>query len=1317
VIRLSFSKKVLLILLTSLLLFPSVVSPREDPFGYVENEENYTEIQELDKTEVSSNIVAVKAEDDSIHGNFTEIFQGGIRTGPVSLLSNSENFTRHMMCKDHRYWQPIHPTTIFKPSDERAYCLTTVLIWKKIEFRWFYRSNTSKNWIQCYSKPLNASPPGEWHYFAGYLKIAGQGLYYPRAYTVDVYLDDTLAFSEFFEITNGGLNSPRLCEDVIGESPVNMKSRFTIGLDTKVHHFFKLDKIAYFNQRLEHCHNFTTIWIQPDGRTYKKHSASFYDYKDVNITWNYWQHGVSQSDYIIINSSTPIGNWKVEVYIDSYFLNSTWSGYGPVATTPFMVGNETVADWTFMVYLDGDNNLETAGIEVFLKLAYVGSSSDVNIVVQMDRILGWNQSYGDWTGCMRFHVTNGMTPMPGNATMDLGEVNMGNPDTLNDFVNWTMHFFPANYYTLVLWDHGLGCMGFCFDLTSDDYLSSPEVSRALSDMPGIIDILFLDACSMSMIEIAYQIKDYANVLIGPEGIGYSPGPYDYYLLRLTSNSSILPNTFVEKIVDLYLAWCGLLITEGKIQNATMSATDLTKITALMASLEDFALTLKDKETPHMSLILQEHEHIISARTMTHSYRGPYQNDTNNYVDLYHFAQLIRQYTSNEELQTIANQLMIRIKSAIIKAGNRNHQNSNGLAIFFPIKRRKYTVFGSEYNQTAFVKQSAWDEFLSYHLSAHVLTIQTPHPDIPIEVLEDSSQLRLKNTTDLHGRISIFVPTSNYTINITDVVMHASSQRRVFTKWNDNYTSNLRTQYVDETLTLQAEYEDQYQLLMNANFGTTNPSIGLHWYKANSTFEISATPPDKTQGERYILLGWAGTGNGSYNSTDNLTSITMHGPINETAVWKHEYFLSVESMYGSPSPVTGWFEAGKSINASIESPVPINVGTRYVCKGWTGTGNISSSGAITSVDFMMTEPSNLTWNWKIQYLLTVNADPTGIGIQPSISPPGPWYDNGTVVNCTSQEIEGYSFNHWNVDGTNWDQGQNTINIIMTGPHEATLYYMRATVWWEQMNMFLILGLLGIVVTAVVIGATWIRKHRRKEAKKGFEPEIEIPEFLPDRVPVGHADLDKLLLGGIPQNFTVIITSPSCDERDLLIKRYLETGVNKGEITFYITTNPGQLKTLAEAFQSNFYLFICNPRADMIIKDLPNVSKLKGVENLTQISIELTKAYEKAGVNSANTPKRAFIEIVSDVLLQHGPIKIRRWLTDLITELKSRSFTTLAVMDPQMHSPQEVHAILDLFEGEIDIYEKEAGTRFLKIKKMYNENYIECELRLKKEEKLE
>ena len=45
-----------------------------------------------------------------------------------------------------------------------------------------------------------------------------------------------------------------------------------------------------------------------------------------------------------------------------------------------------VANWTFMIYLDADNYLETAGIRDFLEMAAVGSSPEVNIVLQMDRI-------------------------------------------------------------------------------------------------------------------------------------------------------------------------------------------------------------------------------------------------------------------------------------------------------------------------------------------------------------------------------------------------------------------------------------------------------------------------------------------------------------------------------------------------------------------------------------------------------------------------------------------------------------------------------------------------------------------------------------------------------------------------------------------------------------------------------------------------------------------------------------------------------------------------------------------------------------------
>jgi hypothetical protein len=56
-----------------------------------------------------------------------------------------------------------------------------------------------------------------------------------------------------------------------------------------------------------------------------------------------------------------------------------------------------------------------------------------------------------------------------------------------------------------------------------------------------------------------------------------------------------------------------------------------------------------------------------------------------------------------------------------------------------------------------------------------------------------------------------------------------------------------------------------------------------------------------------------------------------------------------------------------------------------------------------------------------------------------------------------------------------------------------------------------------------------------------------------------------------------------------------------------------------------------------------------------------------------------------------------------------------MDPQMHPEQDVRAVLDLFEGEINIYEIEAepsAQKYLRIKKMTNEKYLETTLRLRK-----
>ncbi len=233
----------------------------------------------------------------------------------------------------------------------------------------------------------------------------------------------------------------------------------------------------------------------------------------------------------------------------------------------------------------------------------------------------------------------------------------------------------------------------------------------------------------------------------------------------------------------------------------------------------------------------------------------------------------------------------------------------------------------------------------------------------------------------------------------------------------------------------------------------------------------------------------------------------------------------------------------------------------------------------------------------------------------------------------------------------------------------------------------------------------------------EPEpvnISVSEVvLPNRITTGYEDLDNLLFGGIPENYAVILTSPSCDERDMLVKKFLEAGMKENVVSFYLTVEAGGVRAKTEELPSNFYLFMCNPRADKIIKDLPNVFRLKGVENLSSIDIALTKAL-RGFETSIGGPRRACIEIVSDVLLQHHAVTTRRWLTGLIPELRSKGFTTLAVMNPLMHPQEQVHAILGLFDGEISIYEKESKQgleKFLAVKKMYNQRYAKNELSLR------
>ncbi|MBS7622379.1 hypothetical protein KEJ39_01715, partial [Candidatus Bathyarchaeota archaeon] len=93
---------------------------------------------------------------------------------------------------------------------------------------------------------------------------------------------------------------------------------------------------------------------------------------------------------------------------------------------------------------------------------------------------------------------------------------------------------------------------------------------------------------------------------------------------------------------------------------------------------------------------------------------------------------------------------------------------------------------------------------------------------------------------------------------------------------------------------------------------------------------------------------------------------------------------------------------------VTSPADEAAGTRYVCTGYTGDASGSgSSGTIT-----MDGPKTVTFNWKTQHYLRMQASPPTGG---SVSPGSSWKDAGSSVSISATSSEGFKFKSWTGQG--------------------------------------------------------------------------------------------------------------------------------------------------------------------------------------------------------------------------------------------------------------------------------------------------------------
>ena len=218
----------------------------------------------------------------------------------------------------------------------------------------------------------------------------------------------------------------------------------------------------------------------------------------------------------------------------------------------------TDAKWTFMVYMAGDNNLSDAGDTDMDEMCKVGSSPDVNILVQFD-------NEGNF-GTRRFLVQKSAR----DVLDSLGETDSGDPNVLLDFISWVKSCYPARRYALILWNHGGGWRpseidtiaqrvgaraygnhegikgqasplrrtffrpsletilaldtpperAICSDDGSGHSLDTIELGKVLAETRKILgqplDVLGMDACLMSNLEVAYQVCPFVQYIVKSE---------------------------------------------------------------------------------------------------------------------------------------------------------------------------------------------------------------------------------------------------------------------------------------------------------------------------------------------------------------------------------------------------------------------------------------------------------------------------------------------------------------------------------------------------------------------------------------------------------------------------------------------------------------------------------------------------------------------------------------------------------------------------------------------------------------------------------
>lgn len=254
-------------------------------------------------------------------------------------------------------------------------------------------------------------------------------------------------------------------------------------------------------------------------------------------------------------------------------------------------GEHTGESWAVYWYLCGSDLESKGGFATtdLTEMMEVQLPENVNVIIQTGGAAVWQNEYMDPSKLQRWLFnSDGFYLLEEQET-----ANMGDAQTLYEFLNFANTNYPADKVAVTFWNHGGGSVsGAAFDeLHELDSLDLAEMYQAFdavwpanAENPAL-ELVGFDTCLMATVDVAAVFQNFARYLVASEE--EEPGNGWYYtgwLGELAANPSMTGDALGIAICNSFYEGCEAVGTQ---EQTTLSVTDLTKLTPLLEAYETF----------------------------------------------------------------------------------------------------------------------------------------------------------------------------------------------------------------------------------------------------------------------------------------------------------------------------------------------------------------------------------------------------------------------------------------------------------------------------------------------------------------------------------------------------------------------------------------------------------------------------------------------------------------------------------------------------------------------------------------------------------